>query len=85
MGVGPGHKVVCPTIPSKYLTPVIDVSDVKTASNEPETVKISKLVDDPTRVGPGSYENSIQKSPKSTINWIHSRSQRSNFGHNLST
>lgn len=41
---------------------------------------MSRLVDDPTKVGPGTYlisEEAVKKSPKSTINWQNSRSMRS--------
>ena len=49
---------------------------------------MSRLVDDPSKVGPGTYlvnEDQIKKSPKSTINWANSRSIRSGILPNTKT
>lgn len=65
-----------PSIPSRFLTPIIDAS---TADNDDEICKMSRLVDDPRRVGPGSYqliEDQIKKSPTNTIDWNRSRTIR---------
>ena len=49
------HKVSIPSIPSRYLTPVINMHGDKD-ENGKDVCKISRLVDDPTKVGPGTYE-----------------------------
>lgn len=74
-------KMSVPSIPSKFLTPVIDAVQ-STNETDADVCKISKLIDDPGRVGPGSYNNIRhpgKKSPKSTLNWKSIRSQRSAF------
>ena len=47
------QKMSVPSIPSRFLTPVIDAStqDLK----DDEICKMTRLVDDPSRVGPGTY------------------------------
>lgn len=48
------QKMSVPSIPSRFLTPVIDPSqDEFEASGD--VCKMSRLVDDPGKVGPGSY------------------------------
>jgi len=45
-----------------------------------DVCKISRLVDDPGKVGPGTYqinESHVRHSPKSTMNWQTSKSMRS--------
>ena len=75
------QKMSVPSIPSRFLSPVIDAS----AQPDPDgsnICKMSRLVDDPSKVGPGSYEVSddpIRKSPKATISWMHSQSQRNGY------
>ena len=49
---------------------------------------MSRLVDDPSKVGPGTYlvnEDQVKRSPKSTINWTNSRSIRSGILPNTKT
>ena len=68
-----------PSIPSRFLTPVIDAG-TQDPDDTQDICKMSRLVDDPSKVGPGTYlvnEDQIKKSPKSTINWLNSKSQRS--------
>lgn len=68
-----------PSIPSRFLTPVIDAAQHDNEDSQ-DICKMSRLVDDPTKVGPGTYlvsEDAVKKSPKSTINWQNSRSMRS--------
>ena len=45
------NKMSVPSIPSRFMNPVIEQTD-----GGDDTCKISKLVDDPGKVGPGSYE-----------------------------
>ena len=49
------QKMSVPSIPSRFLTPIID-SNVQQNGEEHEICKMSRLVDDPNRVGPGSYQ-----------------------------
>ena len=68
-----------PSIPSRFLTPVIDAGQNDNDESQ-DICKMSRLVDDPSKVGPGTYlvnEEPVKKSPKSTINWQNSKSQRS--------
>lgn len=49
---------------------------------------MSRLVDDPSKVGPGSYENHgevIMKSPRGVIDWSNSMSQRGGIKPSIST
>lgn len=60
------------------MTPVIDESIGQTAATlENEICKISKLIDDPGRVGPGSYNpqvlDSNRSSPKASLRWVASK------------
>ena len=45
------QKMSVPSIPSRFLTPIIDV----TSDAQDEICKMSRLVNDPSKVGPGSY------------------------------
>ena len=67
-----------PSIPSRFLTPVID-ANAQPDGDDAEICKMSRLVDDPSRVGPGTYaiiEDQTKKQTKSTIHWNRSRSLR---------
>jgi len=67
-----------PSIPSRYLTPVFDTQPVNTENDE-DICKMSRLFNDPSKVGPGSYqiiEDQTRKAPKATILWNRSRSTR---------
>lgn len=48
------QKMSVPSIPSRYLMPVIDQQSGE--SGEQDVCKMSRLVNDPSRVGPGTYE-----------------------------
>lgn len=56
-----------PSIPSRYLTPIVDIS-----GDDPEghdVCKMSRLVNDPSKIGPGSYfqkEQSSKNMPRTT-------------------
>ena len=69
------QKMSVPSIPSRFLTPIIDA-----AQSDPDSgdiCKMSRLVDDPSKVGPGAYdiiEEVVQKSPRGAINWSNSLS-----------
>ena len=70
------QKMSVPSIPSRFLTPIIDVQGANEGDDGQEICKMSRLVDDPSKVGPGSYflNDEINKRyPKSTINWNNSR------------
>ena len=41
-----------PSIPSRFLTPIMDIDETPDGND----FKMSRLVDDPSKVGPGSYE-----------------------------
>ena len=47
------QKMSVPSIPSRFLTPVIDATAQQ--NDDQEICKMSRLVDDPSRVGPGTY------------------------------
>ena len=73
------QKMSVPSIPSRFMTPVIDANSVEVDDTQ-DICKMSRLVDDPSKVGPGTYvinEEQIKKSPGSTINWQNSKSVRS--------
>jgi len=77
------HKVSIPSIPSRYLTPVINMHGDKDENGQ-DVCKISRLVNDPTRVGPGTYEINNQISKKmisQTIDWATSTSLKSTVFH----
>lgn len=83
--VNPGLlKIPIPSIPNKFLTPIIEPvnSDQSTIQVQHEFCKISKLLDDPAKVGPGSYNISgdITQSPKMVMNWQASNSFSSRSG-----
>lgn len=72
------QKMSVPSIPSRFLTPIIDGINESSTLNG-DICKMSRLVDDPTKVGPGSYsivEDQVRSSPKATINWQNSLSKR---------
>eukprot|EP00354_Favella_ehrenbergii_P003086 CAMPEP_0170455956 /NCGR_PEP_ID=MMETSP0123-20130129/3746_1 /TAXON_ID=182087 /ORGANISM="Favella ehrenbergii, Strain Fehren 1" /LENGTH=86 /DNA_ID=CAMNT_0010719263 /DNA_START=484 /DNA_END=744 /DNA_ORIENTATION=- len=48
------QKMSVPSIPSRFLTPVIDGTTQQEVTDA-EICKMSRLVDDPSRVGPGTY------------------------------
>jgi hypothetical protein len=48
------QKMSVPSIPSRFLTPIIDSQTIE--GEDQEICKMSRLVDDPSRVGPGSYQ-----------------------------
>ena len=72
------QKMSVPSIPSRFLMPVID-NQPNDASDQ-EICKMSRLVDDPSRVGPGTYEHLIEdqtrRSPTNTICWDRERTFR---------
>ena len=43
-----------PSIPSRFLTPVIDAG-TQDHDDTQDICKMSRLVDDPSKVGPGTY------------------------------
>jgi len=66
-----------PSIPSRFLTPIIDGSQADGDSGD--ICKMSRLVDDPSKVGPGSYQvqdEITRKSPKGSIIWHTSQTKR---------
>jgi hypothetical protein len=72
----PGMRVSIPTIPNKFLTPIIDYSSTKEQSAlliHTDSCNIAKLIDDSgARVGPGSYsiEHDVtRKSRPSGLRW----------------
>lgn len=48
------QKMSVPSIPSRYLTPIIDQSTNEAVDEG--ICKMNRLINDPTRVGPGTYE-----------------------------
>ena len=67
-----------PSIPSRFLTPIIDANQ-EDADGSGDICKMSRLVDDPSKVGPGTYqiqEEQVIKSPKGAISWQNTLSQR---------
>jgi len=48
------QKMSVPSIPSRFLTPIINANPGQTEDNE--VCKMSRLIDDPSRLGPGSYQ-----------------------------
>ena len=48
------QKMSVPSIPSRFLTPVIDANAIVDEEDQ-EICKMSRLVDDPSKVGPGTY------------------------------
>ena len=80
------QKMSVPSIPSRFLTPIIDAAQADIDSGD--ICKMSRLVDDPSKVGPGTYDaanEATQKSPRGTINWNFSMSQRSGIKPSAST
>ena len=72
------QKMSVPSIPSRFLTPVIDGSTQK----DSEICKINRLVDDPGRLGPGTYELNeelTKKTTKNTIAWGRERTARTSM------
>lgn len=75
-----------PSIPSRFLTPIIDAAQADPESGD--ICKMSRLVDDPTKVGPGAYDimdDVVKKSNCGVINWSNSLSQRNGIKPSLST
>jgi hypothetical protein len=70
------HKQTVPSIPSRYLSPIIDVT--AEAQDGGDVVKMSRLYDDPTKLGPGSYFQTDDFDKKHVISttWSNYRSQR---------
>ena len=69
-----------PSIPSRFLTPIIDGNQDDNGDASGDICKMSRLVDDPSKVGPGSYvisEEQVVKSPRGTVNWQVSQTKRS--------
>lgn len=67
-------KVSAPSIPSKFLTPIIDTSRTDSQSTilvQHEFCQISRLVQDPSKVGPGTYntQGDMASKPKLVTNW----------------
>lgn len=67
-------RISAPSIPSRYYAPFIDEKDSQDPSKivlQHEFCTISKVVDDPAKVGPGSYEISgdLKNNPKNVISW----------------
>ena len=48
------QKMSVPSIPSRFLTPVIDAGS-QDHDDTQDICKMSRLVDDPSKVGPGTY------------------------------
>ena len=48
------QKMSVPSIPSRFLTPVIDAG-TQDQDDTQDICKMSRLVDDPSKVGPGTY------------------------------
>ena len=48
------QKMSVPSIPSRFMTPVIDANSVEVDDTQ-DICKMSRLVDDPSKVGPGTY------------------------------
>ena len=48
------QKMSVPSIPSRFMTPVIDANTADPEDSQ-DICKMSRLVDDPTKVGPGTY------------------------------
>jgi hypothetical protein len=75
------NKMSVPSIPSRFLTPIIDSSAVEhgTTDSQGDLCKMSRLINDPSKVGPGTYENlpPAKGSPHGIINWNLTRSSRS--------
>lgn len=72
------QKMSVPSIPSRFLTPIID--GTQTDNDGGDICKMSRLVDDPSKVGPGSYQvqdEYTKRSPSGSINWQHSLTKRS--------
>lgn len=75
-------KMSVPSIPSRYLTPVIDIHEMNQAETEEDVCKVIRVKNDPSIVGPGSYNpnlSQIQKTAHSVQNWNVSRSSRQPF------
>ena len=49
------QKMSVPSIPSRFLTPIIDANQ-EDADGSGDICKMSRLVDDPSKVGPGTYQ-----------------------------
>ena len=65
------QKMSVPSIPSRFLTPIIDANQ-EDVDGSGDICKMSRLVDDPSKVGPGTYqiqEEQVVKSPKGAISW----------------
>ena len=72
------QKMSVPSIPSRFLTPIIDGNQDEGEAND--VCKMSRLVDDPSKVGPGTYqieEEQTKKVALGGINWLNSKSKRS--------
>jgi len=72
-------RVSAPSIPSKFLTPFIDdklnpETNASAVVIEHEFCRMSKLVDDKSRIGPGSYNlaGSLVKNSRMVTNWQYS-------------
>lgn len=48
------QKMSVPSIPSRFLTPIIDGTQEE-GDGSGDICKMSRLVDDPSKVGPGTY------------------------------
>lgn len=69
------------------MTPVIDANTADDEDTQ-DICKMSRLIDDPGKVGPSTYviiEEQVKQATKGTINWQNSRSQRGGIKASTST
>lgn len=87
-------KMSVPSIPSRFLTPAMDMAPKSNVNNKNDHIQsidgfqMSRLVDEPSKVGPQSYFPIYEQTnpiPKGTINWINSKSVRAGIPNPIMT
>lgn len=83
-----------PSIPSRFLTPAMDMAPKSNFDDKNDRIQsidgfqMSRLIDDPSKVGPQTYFPIYEQTspiPKSAIDWINSKSVRHGIPNLIST
>ena len=78
-------KMSVPSIPSRFCTPAMDMAQKSTLADNNDRIQsidgfqMSRLVDDPSKVGPSTYFPIYEQTnpiPKSAIDWVNSKTER---------
>ena len=87
-------KMSVPSIPSRFLTPAMDMAPKSSVDDKNDRIQsidgfqMSRLVNDPGKVGPQSYFPIFDQTnpiPKSTIEWVNSKTNRQGIPNPITT